>query len=72
MGDHTKKFFNISLPQEYNFSFEGESGHFTSTIDGAIERLRDSKISVVKIANFFSGLDSNKNGLVSKTLDNSN
>ena len=24
----TEKNFNISLPQEYNFSFEGESGHF--------------------------------------------
>ena len=32
MGDHRKKKFNISLPQEYNFSFEGESGHFKSHI----------------------------------------
>ena len=24
----TEKKINISLPQEYNFSFEGESGHF--------------------------------------------
>ena len=23
-----KKFLNISLPQEYKFSFEGETGHF--------------------------------------------
>ena len=26
--DHTKIFVDISLPQEYKFSFEGESGHF--------------------------------------------
>ena len=32
MGDHTRKFFHISLSQENKFSFEGESGHFKSHI----------------------------------------
>ena len=32
MGDHTRKFFHISLSQENKFSFEGESEHFISHI----------------------------------------
>ena len=32
MGDHTRKFFHISLPQENKFSFKGETGHFKSHI----------------------------------------
>ena len=46
--------------------------YFTSQIKPYIERLREMNFYIREIAKFFRGLDSNKNGLVSKILDNSN
>ena len=43
----------------------------TPKIQTYIERLRESKIYILEISKFLSGLDSNKNGVVSKSLDNS-
>ena len=53
MGDHRKKNFNISLPQEYNFSFEGESGHFKSHIMSKNALFSKRAVPTSGISNFF-------------------
>ena len=64
-------FLHLSSPNlvenDHNFMFFD----YMPKIQAYLERLRENKIYILEIAKFLSGLDSNKNGVVSKSLDNS-
>ena len=53
MGDHTRKFFHISLSQENKFSFEGESGHFKSHIMSKNALFSKRAVPTSGTSNFF-------------------
>ena len=62
---------NYNVQKNYKLFISKRNERPTAKIEARIERLRESRIYVLEIAKFLSGLDSNKNGVVSKSLDNS-